>query len=71
MSSGTHVSRPVPTKAQTEPSDALWGVVSLLLGLLVAIPAAWAMAGTMVAYAPQRHSLPLMRSRISAASRST
>ena len=34
MSSGTHVSRPVP---QTEPSDALWGVVSLLLGLLVAI----------------------------------
>ena len=35
MSSGTHVSRPVPTK--TEPSDALWGVVSLLLGLLVAI----------------------------------
>ena len=37
MSSGTHVSHPVPTKAQTEPSDALWGVVSLLLGLLVAI----------------------------------
>ena len=35
MSSGTHVSRPVPRK--TEPSDALWGVVSLLLGLLVAI----------------------------------
>ena len=37
MSSGAHVSRPVPTKARTEPSDALWGVVSLLLGLLVAI----------------------------------
>jgi FtsP/CotA-like multicopper oxidase with cupredoxin domain len=37
MSSGTHVSHPVPTKTQTEPSDALWGVVSLLLGLLVAI----------------------------------
>ena len=37
MSSGTHVSHPVPTKAQAEPSDALWGVVSLLLGLLVAI----------------------------------
>ena len=37
MSSGTHASHPVPTKAQSEPSDALWGVVSLLLGLLVAI----------------------------------
>jgi nitrite reductase (NO-forming) len=37
MSSGTHVSHPVPTKAQIEPSDGLWGVVSLLLGLLVAI----------------------------------
>jgi nitrite reductase (NO-forming) len=37
MSSGTHVSHPVPTKTQTEPSDALLGVVSLLLGLLVAI----------------------------------
>ena len=37
MSSGTHVSRPAPKKTQTEPSDALWGVVSLLLGLLVAI----------------------------------
>jgi nitrite reductase (NO-forming) len=37
MSSGAHVSHPVPTKTQTEPSDALWGVVSLLLGLLVAI----------------------------------
>ncbi len=37
MSSGTHVSYPVPAKAQIEPSNALWGVVSLLLGLLVAI----------------------------------
>lgn len=37
MSSGTHVSHPLPTKAQIEPSNALWGVVSLLLGLLVAI----------------------------------
>jgi nitrite reductase (NO-forming) len=37
MSSGAHVSHPVPTKARTEPPDALWGVVSLLLGLLVAI----------------------------------
>jgi nitrite reductase (NO-forming) len=37
MSSGTHVSYPVPTEAQIEPSNALWGVVSLLLGLLVAI----------------------------------
>ena len=37
MSSGTHVSYPVPAKAEIEPSNALWGVVSLLLGLLVAI----------------------------------
>jgi nitrite reductase (NO-forming) len=37
MSSGTHVSHPLPTKAQIEPSNALWAVVSLLLGLLVAI----------------------------------
>jgi nitrite reductase (NO-forming) len=37
MSSGTHASYPVPTKAEIEPSNALWGVVSLLLGLLVAI----------------------------------
>src|SRR5215207_9551702 len=37
MSSGTHVSYPAPGKAEIEPSNALWGVVSLLLGLLVAI----------------------------------
>lgn len=37
MSSGTHVSHPAPTKAEIEPSNALWGVVSLMLGLLVAI----------------------------------
>jgi nitrite reductase (NO-forming) len=37
MSSGIHVSYPVPKKVEIESSSALLGVVSLLLGLLVAV----------------------------------